>query len=233
VTWLMHMCDMTHAYLWRDLSICVTWHSLTCVTCLIDISEHDAFTHGWHDAVTWLVLVYMCDTPRAYTAGDCEWYGDSSRQYPFMCDTWPIHVGHMTHTYEWHDECIFVTWRVLVNMRDMMSTWLVRTQGGISSGRAHGLTRPPCGKYTNTHMHICMALLQKRPIYTDMYNAQTHIQICIRSPCGKYTNTHTNMYIHTCVHIHIYIYLCTRVHIDMYIYMYVYACLCIDTSPMW
>ena len=30
VTWLIHMCDVTHAYVWHDAFICVTWLTHTC-----------------------------------------------------------------------------------------------------------------------------------------------------------------------------------------------------------
>ena len=41
VTWRIHMCDMTHSYLWHDAFICVTW--------LIHMCD---MTHSyvWHDA---------------------------------------------------------------------------------------------------------------------------------------------------------------------------------------
>jgi len=30
VTWLIHMCDMTHSYVWHDSFICVTWFIHMC-----------------------------------------------------------------------------------------------------------------------------------------------------------------------------------------------------------
>ena len=48
VTWLMHTCDMTHSYVWHDSFICVTWLMHTC-----DMTH----SYVWHH-VTW--LIHMC-----------------------------------------------------------------------------------------------------------------------------------------------------------------------------
>ena len=83
-SWFIHMCDMTHAHVWHDSFICVTWlmtpscehHNLclshVCLWCnvpcqaaLCDIIQA-SFTcvtwlmtrsHAWHDS--W--LIHMCD----------------------------------------------------------------------------------------------------------------------------------------------------------------------------
>ena len=47
VTWLIHMCDMTHSYVWHDSFVCVTWLIHMC-----DMT-HDSFI-----CVTWLVYVW-------------------------------------------------------------------------------------------------------------------------------------------------------------------------------
>jgi len=74
--WLIHMCDMTHSYVWHDAFICVTW--------LIHMCD---MTHSyvWHDAficVTWLIHMcdmtfHLCDMTHSYV-----WH-DS-----FICVTW-------------------------------------------------------------------------------------------------------------------------------------------------
>jgi len=58
MTWRIHMCDMTHPYVWHDLFMCVTW--------LIYMSD---MTHSfvWHDSficVTW--LIHTCDMTHSY-----------------------------------------------------------------------------------------------------------------------------------------------------------------------
>jgi len=48
VSWLIHMRDMTHIYLWHDSFICVTWLIYTC-----DMT----YSYAWHDSsirVPWL-----------------------------------------------------------------------------------------------------------------------------------------------------------------------------------
>ena len=97
---LVHMCDMTHPYVWLDLFIHVhshTWHaSSICVTWLI---HRCTFAH-----VTW--LIHMCDMTRSHV-----WH-DS-----FICVTWHIRMCDMTHSYVWYDSFICVTWHI--HMCDM------------------------------------------------------------------------------------------------------------------
>ena len=72
VTWLIHMCDMTHAYVWHDSFICVAW------------------------------LIHMCDMTHAYV-----WH-DS-----FICVPWLIQMCAMTH-HACHESIIWPTWPVLI-----------------------------------------------------------------------------------------------------------------------
>jgi len=96
VTWLIHMCDMTHSYVWHDSFTCVTW--------LIHVRDmtqsyvrYDSFI-----CVTW--LIHMCDMTHS-TGRPCHcalhlplrWH-DS-----FICVTWLIHMCDMTHSHVWHD----------------------------------------------------------------------------------------------------------------------------------
>jgi len=83
VTWLIHMCDITHSHVWHHSFICVTW--------LIHMCD---MTHSyvWHVpfiCVTW--LMHACDMTHSYV-----WH-DS-----FMCVTWLIHMCNTTHPYVWH-----------------------------------------------------------------------------------------------------------------------------------
>ena len=130
VTWLMHMCDMTHSYVWHDSFICVTWLTLTIrqgprwfivVLYVTHLQLTCAMTHSYvpHDSfirVPW--LIYMCDMTLAYV-----WHG-------FILTIWrdppwlivELHVTHlqltcaMTHSYDWIDSFICVTW--LIHMCD-------------------------------------------------------------------------------------------------------------------
>ena len=83
VTWLIHVCDMTHSWYVRHDSF-----SFTCVTRLIDACD---MTHScvWHDSsicVTW--LIHVCDLTRL-----CVWQ-DSS-----LSATWLIDMCDMMHWY--------------------------------------------------------------------------------------------------------------------------------------
>ena len=49
VTWRIHMCDMTHSYVWHVAFICVTWRIYVC-----DMTH----SYVWHDA---LICIHMCD----------------------------------------------------------------------------------------------------------------------------------------------------------------------------
>jgi len=126
VTWLNHVCDMTHSHLWHDSFRCGIWlrdmtlymnelchpcESFRCVTWFIQMCD---MTHSdvWHDSfrcVTW--LIQMCDMTHPYM-----WH-DS-----FICVTWLIQMCDMTHPYMWHDSFRCVTW--LIQMCDMTHPYM-------------------------------------------------------------------------------------------------------------
>ena len=102
VTWLIHMCtcDMTHSYVyaWHDSFVCVR------VTWLIHMSMR---------AKTWDTLhrTRRCAHPYPNSICTCD---------SFMCETWLIYMGDMTHSYVRHDPFVCATWLV-------RKTWLIRT----------------------------------------------------------------------------------------------------------
>ena len=116
VTWLIHMCDMTHSYVWHDSFTCVNclihvWdisHSIwemrkshctpftsrACVTLLIHVCD-TTHPYVWHDSficVTW--LIHTCDMTHSNVT-----YSKSR----FICVTWLVHMCDVTHSYVWHD----------------------------------------------------------------------------------------------------------------------------------
>jgi len=113
LTWLIHVCDMTHSYVWHD-SFCV-WHdSLICLTWLIhvcDMTHSYVWTHScvWHDSficVTW--LIHLCDITHPFV-----WHDSLTRVTDsFICDMTPS-----TSTLMWHDTFTSMTW--LLKMYDM------------------------------------------------------------------------------------------------------------------
>ena len=64
VTWLIQMCDMTHSYMWLDLFICVT-----CLIHMCDVTHsyvrHDSFIYN-----TW--LIHMCDMYVIWHISTCD-----------------------------------------------------------------------------------------------------------------------------------------------------------------
>jgi len=68
VTWLDHMCIMTHSYVWYDSFICVTWLIHMCAM------THSYVCHDAFPSVTW--LIHICATWLNHT-----------------CATWLIHTN--------------------------------------------------------------------------------------------------------------------------------------------
>jgi len=124
VTWLIHLCDMTHSYMLRDSHKCVLSSATLLdnpassrVTGRIPVCGmmHSCWTWLIHMLACWPWLIHVCDMTHT-----CVWH-DS-----YMCVTWLIHVCphlrdlrawlihvcDMTHSYVWHDSFICVTWRI-------------------------------------------------------------------------------------------------------------------------
>ena len=110
--WLIHMCDVTHACVWRDTWMCVRWHVL--YVC------HDAFIR-----VTWHIC--MCDVTQSFV------WRDSFIYETFICA--------VTHSYVWRDAfmcatthsnvccgtCICVPWHVLMCTMTRSYVWHTST----------------------------------------------------------------------------------------------------------
>ena len=113
VTWLIHMCVMTHSYVWHDSFICVTWLIHTC-----DMT-HSYVCHDSFICVPW--LIHMCEMTHSHVWHDsfifvtrfggfwrCSIFsrhdGIHMRQNLFTCVTWLIRAARaMTSLYVWHD----------------------------------------------------------------------------------------------------------------------------------
>jgi len=81
VTWLIHMCDVTHSYVWHDSFMCVPWFIHICVTWLIHMCDV-THLHVWRDSFineTW--PIHMCDMTHWYVRHDS-----------LICVTWLIHM---------------------------------------------------------------------------------------------------------------------------------------------
>jgi len=121
VTWLIHVCDLTHSCVWRDSFICVTWriYESWCGLSCGGHSEVCDMTHSrvWHDSfmcVTW--LIHMCDMTHSWVmmwAALC-WPFWGVWHDLFTCVSWLTHVCDMTRWYVRHNLCMCVTWLSLV-----------------------------------------------------------------------------------------------------------------------
>jgi len=93
----VHMCDLTHPYVWHDQFVCVTWPIYICVTWLIHMCD----------------MTHMCDITFTWMQHHATWPSTINPTCPslsplFICVTWPIHTCEMTHSYVWPNQFIHV-----------------------------------------------------------------------------------------------------------------------------
>jgi len=92
VTWLIHMCDMTHSYVWHDSFICVTWliHMCNMTDSYVRrdsfILSHDSFirvvSHDSHNGVALEIWLFFWSS----------FWSDITHSYAFMCETCGIRM---------------------------------------------------------------------------------------------------------------------------------------------
>jgi len=120
VTWLIHMCDMTHVCELHDASpTTLEYNNMPC--------ESD-MTHSyvWHDSCIWVTWrFHICDMTRWNVSHDGTWLihmCDITHVYQkrdgFRCVIWLIDMCHITG----HDAFIWVTW--LVYLSDVTYSYL-------------------------------------------------------------------------------------------------------------
>jgi len=170
VAWLIHMCtitwvqiiheqlcDMIHSYVWHDSCILVPW--------LIHNMRDESKTHH----------------PRTPVRNDS-----------FTCVTWLIHtctttqiqiirkyICAMTHSYVWHDSCIFVPW-LKHNTRDKSKANHPRTLVYGSSHRSSYIIRGGGEKmvtYSQRNVQIHIYTYLYTLICLFMYHIYVHIYI--------------------------------------------------------
>jgi len=113
VTWLIHMCAMTHSYVWHD-SLVPVWHySIT--------RNRQSKRRGFHHHICVTLLNYsvmqcdaepvLCICVYIYTYM-CSMTQPKQRGFHshHKCASWLIHMCDTTHSYMWHDSFIWVTW---------------------------------------------------------------------------------------------------------------------------
>jgi len=127
VTWLHHMCDMTHSYVWLDSFIRVACSFLR-VPWLIHMCDmtHSCVCHDSFLRVT--RLIHVCDMTHLHAghAHSYVWHASSiCGTCSFMCVTWLIPTCDMPHSYVWHDSsicgtCSFICVTCLIHTCDML-----------------------------------------------------------------------------------------------------------------
>ena len=83
VTWLIHVCDMTHSCVWHDSFMYVTW--------LIQICD---MTHScvWHDSFMYVTrLIHVCDMTHSCMWHDSFVYTDQPHHDSLIYETWLLH----------------------------------------------------------------------------------------------------------------------------------------------
>ena len=138
--WLIHMCDMPHAYVWHELEVmhhpilCVTWMCVTWLIYMCGVSHsfirvtwriHKCamtHSHGWHDVFTWVTWrIHMCAMTHSYGWHDV-----------FTCVPWLIHTGDMTYSHVCHDSFTYVACLIHV-WHELHSTHRILRQMSYSS----------------------------------------------------------------------------------------------------
>jgi len=77
--WLIHMCDVTHSYVWHDSLVCVTWPIHMC-----DMT-HSHVCHNSCICVTW--LIHMCDMTHG-AKGRYRWRSMTHDSWLMAHDSW-------------------------------------------------------------------------------------------------------------------------------------------------
>jgi len=132
VTWRIHMCDMTHSYVWHDAFMCVKWLIHMC-----DISP----AHAWHDSFICaecdmretldfcqLLLLHMCEIDSFIcvtglmcmhdTTDPCAWHVISATLSISVsscfctCVTWLIHTCDMSDAQDFSQLLLLHMFRV-------------------------------------------------------------------------------------------------------------------------
>jgi len=145
VTWLIHVCDVTHSPVWHDSLICVTWLIHKCDMTHSYVWRDSSYV--WHCSfifATW--LIYTCAmTGVSNVTCSTEWvvsHVNESRHVThmnesclFICVTWLIHICDMTHLYmchhmwmsrvtcEWITSFIHVTYEWVMSHLWMSHVW--------------------------------------------------------------------------------------------------------------
>jgi len=121
VTWLIHVCDVTHSYVWHDAFMshdvgCPVVAILRCVTWLIHVC---GMTHScvWHDSficVTWPIHESWCELPCVDHSEVCGMIYSRVCHDSLTCVTWHVDMWDITCACVLHDSVLCVAWLIHV-----------------------------------------------------------------------------------------------------------------------
>ena len=102
VTWLIHMCDMAHSWVWHDSFMCVTWLIHMC-----DMTD----SYVWRASFICVTcLIHMCDMTHSYVSlKEATWYA----RYKWKRHVPPRNVRHLCHFSQgthMHESCHIREW---------------------------------------------------------------------------------------------------------------------------
>jgi len=151
--WLIQMCDTTHSHVWHDTFICETWRIHMCE------GTHPCVWHDSFVCVPWLILT--CATTHSHVRHDS-----------FICATWLIHMCAMTHSYVCHDSFIRVT--RLIHMCNTTHSYV----------RHDSFICVTWLSYVTWVSHITHESSMRRKSHVQHMNASQHLFSLPRVPCS-------------------------------------------------
>jgi len=96
-TWLVHMCDVSSSHVWRDLFICVTWHTHNRGTPWTFIAVENESCHAYEWIMSHVCMIHVTHGIRRFLGS-----GDIGSRW-VMLRMREIHVTHVNATCHTHD----------------------------------------------------------------------------------------------------------------------------------
>jgi len=204
VTWLIHTCDMTHSYViqrdMRHTAVPPTIYSYVSYDSFIRVAR--AFVRPtwlirmwdvWHDHsyvkihLTWILLHYLIRGALIHMCICVTYVWHDS----FVCLTWLIHRGDMTHSHVRHDSFICETWLI-----DMCDTMIIRMSHMI-----HSHVRRVAWSFVG-HTYVCVCHTCVTRVMWDMrlmtHIRMSHVRLYVwHESCGTPLMSHMTPVTHT------------------------------------